>query len=119
MNVTIAGLPDEEELELASAARPGTASDRRMGIRVGDLNPEQRKELEIESDGVLVREVNPGPAARAGIRQGDVILLINNVRVKDSEHFKELAEALPKGKPVPILVHRQGHPLFLALKVTE
>ena len=119
LRVTIAELPDEEELELASAGRPGTAADRRLGIQVRDLTSEQRQELQIESDGVLVREVGQGPAARAGIRQGDVILLINNVRVKDSGHFKELAEALPKNKPVPILVHRQGNPLFLALKVAD
>ena len=119
LRVMIAELPDEEELELASAVRPGAASDRRLGISVRDLTAEQRKELQIENHGVLVREVGQGPAARAGVRPGDVILLVNNVQVKSSEHFKELAEKLPKDKPVPILVHRQGNPLFLALKVTE
>ena len=63
--------------------------------------------------------IRQGAAARAGIRRGDVILLIDNVRVKNSSHFTELVQELAKDKPVPILVHRQGNPLFLALKVTE
>ncbi len=119
LSVKIAELPNEEELELASAARPGTASERRLGVTVRDLTAEQRKELQLESHGVMVRDVGQGAAARAGIRQGDVILLVNNVRVKDSDHFKKLAEELPEGKPVPVLVHRQGNPLFLALKVAD
>ena len=69
LSVMIAELPDEEELELASAVRPGAASDRRLGISVRDLTPEQRKELQIENHGVLVREVGQGPAARAGVRK--------------------------------------------------
>ena len=48
-----------------------------------------------------------------------MILMVNNIRVKDSSHFKELVADLPGGKAVPILVQRQGNPLFLALKVQE
>ena len=88
-------------------------------MSVKDLTQEQRQELQVEDHGVMVSDVGQGAAARAGIRRGDVILLIDNVRVKNSTHFKELVQELPKDKPVPILVHRQGNPLFLALKVTE
>ncbi len=119
LRVTIAELPGEEELELASAIRPGTATDRRLGMSVKDLTQEQRQKLQIEDYGVMVSDVGQGAAARAGIRRGDVILLIDNVRVKNSNHFTELVQELAKNKPVPILVHRQGNPLFLALKVTE
>jgi len=118
LNVMIAELP-EEEMALAGVARPGTAVDRRLGMAVADLTPEQREELDLEEEGVLVRRVEEGPSARAGIRQGDVILMINNIPVKDSAQFKELVEDLPEGKAVPILVHRQGNPIFLALKISE
>jgi len=119
LRVTIAELPDDEELEMAVTDRPGTASDRRLGLSVVDLTDEQREELDLRESGVLVRKVEPGPAYRAGVREGDVVLMVNNVRVKDSSHFKELVAELPDGKAVPILVQRQGNPLFLALKVQE
>ena len=48
LRVTIAELPGEEELELASAIRPGTATDRRLGMSVKDLTQEQRQKLQIQ-----------------------------------------------------------------------
>ena len=59
------------------------------------------------------------PAKQAGIRKGDVILLLNNVKVKDADHFKTLVASLPAGKSVPILVQRRGGPIFLAMKLAE
>jgi len=63
--------------------------------------------------------VEDGPAFRAGIRQGDVILMMNNLQVTDAEAFKDMVEGIPPGKTVPLLVHRQGSPLFLALRTGE
>lgn len=120
LRVTIAELPDDAELQMAVTDRPGTASDKRLGLSVVDLTEDQREELELKESGVLVRKVEEeGPAYHAGVREGDVILMVNNIRVKDSSHFKELVADLPGGKAVPILVQRQGNPLFLALKVQE
>ena len=90
-----------------------------MNISVKDLTREQRKELQIEDHGVLVDSVADGPAKKAGIRSGDVLLLINNIKVKDAEHFDEIAKDLPKDKSIPILIQRRGGPIFLALKLTD
>lgn len=66
--------------------------------------------------GVVVSEVSDGPAQRAGIREGDLILMLNNQKVANSEGFERLAAELPQGKAVSVLVQRQGNPIFLALK---
>ena len=61
-------------------------------------------------------EVSDGPAKRAGIREGDLILMLNNQKVANSDDFERLAVELPQGKAVSVLVQRQGNPIFLALK---
>ncbi|CAN5786812.1 serine protease MucD [soil metagenome] len=122
VDIAVGELPQEEELKVASSDR-GTADaivDNRLKIAVKDLSRKQRKALEIEGDhGVVVEVVQPGPAKNAGIRKGDAILLIDNVKVKDSKHFTEMVAALPTGKPVPALIQRQGGPIFLAIKIAE
>jgi len=116
LEVLTAELPDEDDIELASSVGPGSTTTNRLGVAVADLTDEQREELEVPEHGVIVREVGDGPAREAGIREGDVVLMLNNKNVEDAEHFKRLAEELPAGKAVSILVQRGGNPIFLALK---
>ena len=94
------------------------ASDNRLGVQVADLTADQRKELDLEG-GVLVDGVAEGPAAHAGIRQGDIIVRINNTPIQDVEQFEKMIRKLPAGKSVPVLVQRRGGPIFLALKVPK
>lgn len=63
--------------------------------------------------------VGDGPAARAGLRRGDVILRVGDSEVKDADQFKKLVDRLPAGRAVPMLVQRRGNPLFLALTVPK
>nr|HNI23531.1 PDZ domain-containing protein [Plasticicumulans sp.] len=86
------------------------------GLTLGELPPEAARKGET---GVVVREVAPGPAARAGIRTGDVIVRLDNQPVTGVAQFEELAAKLGKGKPVPVLVRRGESPLFLALTPPE
>lgn len=120
LTVDIGALP-EEELPVARAA-PGADSsklDPRLRISVAELTAEQRERLEIEGGGVIVDDIEPGPAYNAGIRVGDVLLEINNREIDDLGDFRKLAKQLEAGRTVPILVHRQGGPLFLAMKVPD
>jgi len=86
---------------------------------VADLTAEERKRLEIKENGVIVKEIGNGPARKAGVRKGDVILMLQNKDIKNAKNFKEIAEDLPSGKSVPLLIQRRGDPEFLALKITE
>ncbi|MCW9089233.1 MAG: DegQ family serine endoprotease [Gammaproteobacteria bacterium] len=116
LKVKIAELPAEETLQEARSERQHTQTDR-LGLQVGELSSAQRKELDLASGGVLVQQVEEGPASRAGIRRGDVIIKLNSKQVKDPRQFKELVDGLPGGRSVPVLVLRRGGPLFLALRV--
>nr|VFK59470.1 MAG: serine protease Do [Candidatus Kentron sp. TC] len=118
LHVKIEELP-EEEGTLASGGGSNTALDNKLGLLAQDLTPRQREEYGLEGQGVLVEKVDDGPAREAGIRAGDIILMLNNLKIEDNRHFKKVVEDLPQDKAVPVLIHRNGDPLFLALKIPE
>jgi len=119
IEIKISELPTDDNV-IAKKKNGKPSSDiNSLNIIARNLTKEQKKELEIDDHGVLVQKINAGPAQNAGIRQGDVILLINNIKIKDLSHFNTLIKDLPKGRSIPILIQRQGGPLFLALKIDE
>jgi serine protease Do len=113
--VKLGELP-EQDRQIAKAKESKTKSDNRLGVLVADLTKEQLDELELDG-GVLVEQVDQGAAADAGVRQGDVIVRIDNKPVKDVDEFEKMMKQLPAGKSVAILVQRRGGPIFLAMKV--
>lgn len=115
--IRLGELPDKDK-KVAKAAESKVASDNRLGVKVADLTADQLKELDLEG-GVLVDHIGEGPAADAGIRQGDVIVRINSTPIQNVEQFEKMIKKLPAGKSVPVLVQRRGGPIFLALKVPK
>lgn len=116
LEIKIGELPEEEQ-KIASTNGLKESEDNRLSVVVADLNDQERQELDIKENGVIVTRIGSGPARKAGIRKGDVILMINNQDVKSATQFKEIVEGLPVGKSVPLLIQRRGGPVFLALKV--
>lgn len=119
LRVEIEELPEDDQ-QLAGRKPQDTGEPvNRLDIEVKDLTDKQRQQLELPDHGVLVEEVGDGAGAEAGIRSGDVLLMLNNTKVKDAEHFEKLVKELPVGKSVPVLVQRRGGPMFLALRLEE
>jgi serine protease Do len=117
--VTIGELPAEKDLNLTRSV-PEPRRTSRLGITVTDLEAKQREELGIERPaGVYVDGLQEGPAQKAGIREGDVILKIDNQWVDSAAKFRELVDELPAGRSVAVLVQRSSGPLFLALRLPE
>jgi serine protease Do len=88
-----------------------------LNIQVVALTPEQREASALESGGVLVARVADGPAARAGLRRGDIILSLDSRAVDNPEQLAKLVQKLPKDQPVPMLVQRDEARLFLPLTI--
>ncbi|MEW8430985.1 MAG: PDZ domain-containing protein, partial [gamma proteobacterium symbiont of Ctena orbiculata] len=119
IQVNIGELPAEDELELASNQAP-KVSENRLGLMVSKVSPQLRKQLRLSSQRGVVVDSATGQAAReAGIQQGDIIVMINQREVEGVEHFNQLVKELPADKTVPLLVHRNTGPIFLALRVPE
>lgn len=117
ISVKLAELPSEDKNMLSKADRDGEREPNALNILVDDLTTIQRKQAGIHDHGVLISHVSAGPAYQAGLRQHDVILSLNNVKVQDVAHFQKLVSRLPKNKSFPVLLQRRGEPIFLALKL--
>ncbi|HJW54798.1 MAG TPA: DegQ family serine endoprotease [Burkholderiaceae bacterium] len=85
-----------------------------LGLVVSDLSEAQKKELRIEG-GVAV-EAAEGPATRAGLRAGDVILRLNNTDIRDAKQFNALVGKLEQKKTAVLLVRRGDASQFVPVK---
>ena len=88
----------------------------RGGLALSELSAEQRRALDLDH-GVLVEDAT-AEAARAGIRTGDVILAVNNVKIATVAAFRKAIAAVQTGKSVAILVRRGEGSLYIPLKIT-
>jgi serine protease Do len=81
-----------------------------LGVYVTDLTPEKAKQLRTPGDyGVLVMEVaEESPAAKAGIKENDVIIEFNGMRVEGEVQFGRLVRETPPGRTVPVKIVRDG-----------
>lgn len=81
-----------------------------LGIGGVDLTDERAKALGLkDAAGIEVTSVNEdSPAAKAGIRQGDVILQYNGQAVDGGEQFVRMVRETPAGRKVTLQVWRSG-----------
>ena len=84
-----------------------------LGLAVGDLSDAQKKELPA---GGVVIEAAEGAAAAAGLMQGDIILTLNNVDVKDAKQFASMVAKLDNKKTAVVLVRRENISQFIPIK---
>jgi serine protease Do len=110
-------LPDQEKKP--AKAKVEEKSSNRLGIKVSDMNPEERDSLQVPKGGILVRDVEKGAAKDAGIERGDVILRIQNEVINSVDDFDKIVKKLPADKSIAVLIQHRGSPAFLALKISK
>jgi Do/DeqQ family serine protease len=97
-----------------------------LGIEMIPLTPEIRKEINaepnsgirVETDqGVLISRIaEDAPAAKAGLRAGDVIQKIDNQPITKAETVQQLVRASKLGSPLQVEINRNGKTLKLEVK---
>ena len=96
-----------------------------LGVQMGELSQELRSQINQsnvgfkvnQDDGVIVLTIAPNsPAARAGLRPGDVIQSINNVAIQNSRQVQEQVEASNVGNPMQITIERENKQQTIAVK---
>jgi serine protease Do len=116
VNVVVAEFEADRPARRAQA-EPGAsapAAKTALGLSVSDLSEAQRRELKIRN-GVKVDAVE-GPAARAGLREGDVILALQNTEVTDVKQFMSLAARVEKERAVSVMVRRGEFVSYLVIR---
>jgi len=94
---------------------PATVSS--LGLTVADLTDAQKRELKLKN-GVRVESAE-GAASRAGIREADVLLSLENNEVTSAKQFEALVAKLDKSKPVTALVRRGDTVNFVIIRPTR
>lgn len=82
-----------------------------LGVGVQEVDVERAKKLKLKDDyGVEITHVQAdSPAAKAGLKVGDVVVEFNGQRVEGMEQFIRLVRETPAGRTVKLQVQRDGH----------
>jgi serine protease Do len=92
-----------------------------IGVGIQEVTPELAKSFDLrEKKGALVSQVfKDGPAEKAGIEQGDIILEFDKKDIKESKDLPRIVAAIPVGKSVPVTLSRNGKIITKDVKVGE
>jgi serine protease Do len=113
--VTIGELP-RDPARLAASADADAAAGNVLGLVVEDLDAQARGELGLEADeGVLIARLVGLAGSRAGLRPGDVVLMVGQTRVGSAAAFNAAVKDARPGVPVMLLVRRGEQTQFVAV----
>lgn len=82
-----------------------------LGVGVSEVSADKMKTLRLsEERGALLGKIVPdSPAAKAGLKENDVVLEINGQRVEGTEQFRRMIHEIPAGRTANLMVWRDGH----------
>jgi serine protease Do len=96
-----------------ASSESGSASGGKLGLALRPLEPNEAKQAGIR-EGLVVQDVS-GPAARAGVEPGDVVLAVNGTPAKNVEQVRSvLAKA---DKSVALLIQRGDDRIFVPVRI--
>jgi S1-C subfamily serine protease len=100
--------------------RDGTVKRGYLGIQMDDVDPDLAERIGLKGAGVLTKKVLPnGPAARAGMRVGDIITAIAGQPIKDGHELQKVVGDLPLQQAAKISVIRNGKAIELSVTIVE
>ncbi len=104
MSITVAEIEAEKVAASTPEKNVPAANVQPWGLTVSDLSDAQKKEFRVRG-GVRV-DAAVDAAARAGIREGDLIVAIANTEVTSVKSFETIMSRLDKNRPASVLVRR-------------
>lgn len=90
-----------------------------LGVSMQDMTEELAESFNLDhSVGTLIASVlREGPADKAGIKPGDILIAVNGKSVKNSSEMLNLVAALPPGETVTVTVIRNKQEKSIPVKV--
>ena len=113
LRVKIGEMPDDRMQ--ASNKKTIKESANRIGLVLNEASAKDKKMLDGRN-GLVVTKAS-GPAVSSQIREGDIILALNNTPVSSVRAFNREINKTPKGKTIALLIYRNGDTLFVPVKV--
>ncbi|MBS1839812.1 MAG: PDZ domain-containing protein [Acidobacteria bacterium] len=82
-----------------------------LGVETQEVSADKAKELKLSGEhGALIGKVlSDSPAAKAGLKENDVVTEINGQRVEGTTQFRRMIHEIPAGRTVQLSVWRDGH----------
>ena len=116
VTVTVAEFEPDAPTRVAQSDAPvaSAGSKSALGLTVTDLSEVAKRDLKLKG-GVRVDAVE-GAAARAGLREGDVILALDNTEVADVRQFMAVSAKVEKARTVSVRVRRGEWVNYLVIR---
>jgi serine protease Do len=92
-----------------------------LGVDTEDVSSDRVGALHLKEErGVEVTMVDQdAPAGKAGIKEHDVILSVNDQQVQSVEQLRRLIREIPPGRSIAVGISREGQPMTLHAQLTE
>lgn len=90
-----------------------------LGVTISEVSADKAKESKLSTaQGVLVEQMDPnGPAAKAGLKAGDIITEFNSQRVEGTMGFRRMVRETPEGRTVQLTIWRDGRSQTLSAEL--
>jgi len=101
------GGDDEKKIEIVTTMDEGGSW---LGVELQDVDAAKTKELKLPAErGALLSAIVPdSPAAKAGLKENDVITELNGQRVESAMQFRRMVREIPAGRTLQLSVVRGG-----------
>ena len=120
LSITIAEVEADKSAAKSSAKEEkpkASSAAQAFGLAVSEVTDAQRKELKIKG-GVKV-EAATEAAARAGLREGDIILAVANIEVNGIKDFETVLAKFDKSKPLNVLFRRDEWTQYAVIRINR
>ena len=106
LDSALASIEDDDNMQVVLG--PGSSW---LGVGVTEVDAEKVKEFKLpaERGALLGRVVADSPAAKAGMKENDVVTEINGQRVEGAEQFRRMIREIPAGRTAQFTIWRDGH----------
>jgi len=81
-----------------------------LGVETHEVTADKAKELKLSAErGVVLGKIVPdSPAAKAGLKENDVVTEVNGQRVEGAAQFRRMIHEIPAGRTIQLTVWRDG-----------
>ena len=115
--ITVGEVP--QDASASATAKSKVAPSNKLGIVVEDLSSEQRQQLGLKDEGVVITRVDGTAAQRAALQPGDVVLMVGRKSIASTSDFADSVKSLKSEDTVMLLIRRNDVASFVALTVPK